>query len=202
MEQHIPVKLNKHTIKTEFEVFYQSLLKNISHIPENDISLIKTILQSTYDKYSNVFVPHEYRRIVENLSKNDNIVIMKQDKGRGIAIMDKHKYTKKCLEMLNTKQFSKISVDLTKKTEAEIQRVLQKIKSKLTIQEYHRLYSTGSCPGKFYGTAIIHKLKLNDKVGQLPIRTIVPNIVAATYNLARHLTILLSPLSKSPLNIL
>ena len=42
LEQHIPVKRNKHTIKTEFEVFYQSLLKNISHIPENDISLINT----------------------------------------------------------------------------------------------------------------------------------------------------------------
>ena len=131
MEQHIPVKLNKHTIKTEFEVFYQSLLKNISHIPENDNSLIKTILLSTYDKYSNVYLPYEYRRIVENLSKNDSIVIMKQDKGKGIVIMDKHKYTKKCLEMLNAKQFSKISVDLTKKTEAEIQRVLQKVKSKL-----------------------------------------------------------------------
>ena len=42
LEQHISVKRNKHTIKTEFEVFYQSLLKNISHIPENDISLINT----------------------------------------------------------------------------------------------------------------------------------------------------------------
>ena len=50
LEQHIPVKLNKHTIKTGFEVFYQSLLKNISHIPENDISLIKTKLRSTYEK--------------------------------------------------------------------------------------------------------------------------------------------------------
>ena len=48
-KQHIYVKLNQHTIKTEFENFYQSLLKNISHIPENDISLIKTKLQSTYE---------------------------------------------------------------------------------------------------------------------------------------------------------
>ena len=126
---------------------------------------------------------------------------MKQDKGRGVVIMDKHKYIEKCLEMLNTKQFSKISVDPTKKTEAKIQRVLRKIKSKLTIQEYHCLYPTGSCPGKFYGTAKIHKLKLNDKVDQLPIRTIVSNIETATYNLARHLTKLLSPLSKSKYTI-
>ena len=131
LEQNILVKLNKHTIKTEFEVFYQSLIQNISHIPENDISLIKAKLRSTYEKYSNVYVPYEYRRIVESLSKNDNTVIMKPDKGRGFVIMDKLKYTKKCLEILNTKQFSKTSVDLTKKTEAKIQRVLRKIKTNL-----------------------------------------------------------------------
>ena len=77
----------------------------------------------------------------------------------------------------------------------------KKSKANLTIQEYHRLYSTGSCPGKFYGTAKIHKLKLNDKVDQLPIRPIVSNIGTATYNLARHLTISLSPLSKSKYTI-
>ena len=40
-------------------------------------------------------MPYEYRRIVENLSKNDSIVILKQDKGRDVFIMDKHKYTGK-----------------------------------------------------------------------------------------------------------
>ena len=67
----------------------------MSHIPESDISLIKTKLRSTYEKYSNVYMPYEYRRIVENPSKNDSIVILKQDKGRRVFIMDKHKYTGK-----------------------------------------------------------------------------------------------------------
>ena len=52
-------------------------------------------------------------------------------------------------------------------------------------------------PGKFYGIAEIRKLKLNDKVDQLPIRPIVSNIGTATYNLAKNLSKLLSPLSKS-----
>ena len=142
-------------------------------------------------------MPYEYRRIVENVSNDDSIVIMKHNKGRDVIIMDKHKYTEKSLKILNTKQFSKISVDPTKKTEAKIQRVLQKIKSKLRIQEYHRLYPRGSCPGKFYGIAKIHKLKLNDKVDQLPIRPIISNIGTAIYNLVRHLKKLFSPLSRS-----
>ena len=103
LEQHIPVKLNKHAIKTEFEVFYQSLLKNISHIPENDISLINTKTAKYMWKIQQGYVPYEYRRIVENLSKNESIVITKHDKGRDVFIMDKHKYTEKCLEILNTR---------------------------------------------------------------------------------------------------
>ena len=54
---------------------------------------------------SKLYVPYEYRRTVENLSKNESIVIMNQDKGRGVVIMDKRKYTEKYLEILNTKQF-------------------------------------------------------------------------------------------------
>ena len=95
MEQDILIKLNKDTIKTEFEDFYQSLLKNMSHIPENDISLIKTKLRSTYEKYNNVYMPYEYRGIAENLSENDSIVIMKQDKERDAFIKIKINIPKK-----------------------------------------------------------------------------------------------------------
>ena len=77
-----------------------------------------------------------------------------------------------------------INVDPAKKTKAEIQRVLRKIKTKVAIQEYHRLYPTGSCPENVYGTTKINKLKLNGKVDKLPIRPILFNIGTATYNLA------------------
>ena len=53
-------------------------------------------------------------------------------------------YTEKCLELLNTKQSSKVSIAQLKKREAKIQGVSRKIRSKLTIQEYHRLYPTAS----------------------------------------------------------
>ena len=52
-----------------------------------------------------------------------------------------------------------------------------------------------------YGTAKVYKLKLNDKVDQLPIRSIISNIGTATYNLVRRLTKLLAPLSKSKYTI-
>ena len=46
-----------------------------------------------------------------------NIVIMKQDKGRGVVIMGRNKYFDKCLALLNSEQFVKLNQDPTATTE-------------------------------------------------------------------------------------
>ena len=53
----------------------------------------------------------------------------------------------------------------------------------------------GSRPGQLYGLAKIHKLKVNQGIDIF--RPIISNIVTATYDLAKYLAKLLSPLSKS-----
>ena len=72
--------------------------------------------------------------------------------------MDKSKYTEKGLTILSTKQFQKLKLNPTKSTEEKVQRMVRKIISKLTIQEYSRLYPSGSCPGTFYDTVKLHKV--------------------------------------------
>ena len=42
---------------------------------------------------------HTQRKIISDSSKRDDI-LLKQDKGRGGVVMDRSKYTAKCLEML------------------------------------------------------------------------------------------------------
>jgi len=191
------IKSNKIALKSEFERFYQGILRTINHIPDSDILKVKTKLLSTYNKYSSIKVPYRYRKTITNLSNNNNIVLLKQDKGRGIVIIDKEKYTEKCLSLLETQQFTKLDKDPTKTIEGKIQRAVRGIKSKLTEQEYRDLYPSGSRPGKFYGTAKIHKLKDNEGIEQLPLRPIISNINTASYRLAKYLSKLLSPLSKS-----
>ena len=122
---------------------------------------------------------------------------MKQDKGREVVIMDKKKYKEKCLALLNTNQFLKLNRDPTKQIETKIQRVLRKIKTNISLQEYSRLYPTGSSPGKFCGTAKIHKLWPKDSIEELPIRPTVSNVNTPTYQLAKYLAKLLSLLSQS-----
>ena len=166
-------------------------------MPETEISKIKPKLRNTCKKYCNIKVPYAHRKIIYNLSKRDDIVILKQDKGRRVVIMDKTKYTEKCLIMFSAKQFLNVETDPTKPLEIKIQRILRKIKSKVSEQEYKRLYPTGSRPRKFYGTAKIHKLSLNGKVDDLPLRPIVSNINTATYNLPKFLSKLMAPLCES-----
>ena len=115
MNQHIPNHLRSNAIKTEFELFYQGSLKNIEHLPKSTIkSNIKTKLRRTCENYSKIRVPYKYKQVVNDLAKSNNIDIMKQDKGRGVVIMDKTKYQEKCLELLNPNQFVKLIRDPTK----------------------------------------------------------------------------------------
>ena len=67
-----------------------------------------------------------------------------------------------------------------------------KIKNKVSKTQYLQLYPFGSSPGKFYGTAKIHKLPNGSNITELPLRPIVSNVGTASY-----FAKLLSPLSQS-----
>ena len=54
------------------------------------------------------------------------------------------------------------------------------MKSRFTLQEYNKVYPTGSNAGKLYGTAKIHKLPESGTVGQLPLHPLVSNIGTAS----------------------
>ena len=56
---------------------------------------------------------------------------------------------------------------------------------------------TGSQPGLFYGTDKVHKLQGNQGLNELTVRPIISNIGTATYETAKYLNNLLSPLGKS-----
>ena len=79
LDHHIPTK-SKDVANVEFEQFYQGLLRNLTHIPDNELTSLKAKLRSTCEKYSKINVPYKYKKVIDNLSKNKNIVILKQDK--------------------------------------------------------------------------------------------------------------------------
>ena len=119
-------------------------------------------MRSTYEKYSRINVPYKYRKTVNDLLRNKDIVTMKQEKERVVAVMNRGKYFDKCLAILNTEQFVQVQKDPTSSLEKKVQCTLRKIKQKLPTDVYAKLYPTRSSPRKFYGTAKVHKLAIND----------------------------------------
>lgn len=58
LNQHMPTKLTKYAIKTEFKIFYQGLLSGIPHILEQNIFAIKTKMLKSFKSYCNVCESH------------------------------------------------------------------------------------------------------------------------------------------------
>ena len=110
---------------------FKNLLNNISPITEDNLARINTKLRSICEKYYQVKPYFKYNQVTQNLSKNNEIVILKQGKGRRVMILDRSKYMEKCLSNLSTPQFDEIDHDLTVYIEGKVQKIMRKTKSKL-----------------------------------------------------------------------
>ena len=108
-------------------------------LAEDGKSTLKTKLRNTCEKYSNIKIPDKQEDIIKKLTKNEQILVMKQDKGRGVVIMDKNKYVEKCLSFLRTTQFKKLTADPTCSTERQVQNLLRKVKKHLPEKTYKKL---------------------------------------------------------------
>lgn len=81
LDRHILSKFSRNRIYAEFEQFSQSLLKDISQVPHEELSELKTKLRNTCDKYSQSHASYKYEKIIEQLSNNRHVCIIKKDKG-------------------------------------------------------------------------------------------------------------------------
>ena len=102
---------------------------------------------------------------------------------------------KRCLELLLTSQFIKLSHHASKSIEGKIKRLLRNFKFRLQHKQYNQLYLTGSCARKFYETATIHKFPLDGNISDLPLTLLMIKSVGTTScQLVKYLAQLLSPL--------
>ena len=69
----LPPPWMKVEMKVEFEMFYQNILKDISHLNNEVITRLKTKLQHTCDKYSGIKVPYKYCNVINNLCRISNL---------------------------------------------------------------------------------------------------------------------------------
>jgi len=80
-----------------FGLIHQSVLKNI--VDKGQAGKIKATLSQLAHTYTASHRPSQNDRkewkILKSLSRNKNIVILKPDKGNGVAVLDRETYDKK-----------------------------------------------------------------------------------------------------------
>ena len=139
LDQHIPTKINTNNIKTEFESFFYHILKHTKNLDQELQDELKTKIRRTCENYSKLKVPYKHQKRIDKLFRYTDIIILRQDKGRGVAILDRKDYIQKCESILNTSQFRKLDTNLTKSLERKIQQTLTKIKHNFEDNEHKKL---------------------------------------------------------------
>ena len=174
-----------------------SIYNNTTHLPERDRIELKSSFLDAFNKYSKLSVPQEDRKIIEKLYKNPDLTILRQDKGRGVVILNRVDYLTKTETFLAGQEFQKLDHDPTDSFQKRVQQALRNMKKKFSARIYKKLYPSSSRPGLYFGLAKVHKLNDNSKsVNELPLRPVISNIGTATYEVSKFLADLLQPLTK------
>ena len=204
LDHYVPGKDMGKRTQVEFERLYQDILNHtwhLSNLTEREKIELKAKFLNTFTKFSKIEIPQEQRKIIENLYKNPDLVILRQDKGRGVVILNRPTYVNKGEAFLNGPEFEKLDNDPTKSFQKQVQDTLLSMKNKFTKKLYKKLYPSSSRPGLYFGLAKVHKLKDSRNVDELPLRPVISNIGTATYELSKYLAELLKPLTKSQYSV-
>ena len=126
-------KIEKSEIFTTFEKIHRLFLHNLKS--EKTKSQIKAQLSYLANSYFYNYKPSprilRQHRVLRNLRKNKDIVIMKPGKGNGVVILDRKLYNNAIEEIISdTSKFGKLNEDPTLKLETSLQRFLHKLKQK------------------------------------------------------------------------
>ena len=143
------------------------------------------------DKVKDQNVSVEERKAINDLKKDDSIMILPANKGRVTVVLNKKEYHSKCQTPLaDAKTYKKLKTDPTNKYKKEFAIALRDLKDRNVIDQalHAKLYPTCDQPPRFYGLPKIHKVNC-------PLRPIVSSIGAISYQVASYVADTCHPLS-------
>ena len=103
IDHYIPVKADRKRVEVEFEYFYNMFAEVIEMQEHEKFGLKLNLLNAC--KHTDIKVPYQYQNVVKTLSENQSICLLKQDKGRGVIIMNRTDYVEKCEQLIKSRQF-------------------------------------------------------------------------------------------------
>ena len=132
--------MNKNKIQTEFESFYYNITQHTRHLRQSEQDQLKSKIGQTCENCYQIKIPYQYEEIIKKLSNKKNIIILREDKGRGVVVLYRTSYIEKYSNILTSDQFKVFENDPTKTFESKVQRVLRKIKHVVDEKLYNRLH--------------------------------------------------------------
>ena len=136
---------------------------------------------------------------LKHLSKDETLIICKPDKGNGVVLTDKKEYVQKMNQLLgDCTKFRPVCADDNITNLASFQRFLYRMSSKkvpdLDAETYQRIRPVAAVTPTLYGLPKIHK-------DGTPLRPILSSCGSYTYECAKWLTEILTPLRDHPSNL-
>ena len=139
-------------------------------------------------KFQKRNVPIEELKALQELKKDDTVMILPADKGRATVVIDKTDYQDKVQAILaDTKTYELLKKDPTVTYKNKLINILKEIKKEGNIPTplYRQLYPTANQAPRFYGLPKIHK-------PHMPLRPIVSGVGSVSEGCAKHLSKILN----------
>ena len=208
-----PGRLKAENYFLDFELLFRKI-KFGEKCEERHLEELKTALKNTAysslkfhnrkkQKLENI-TEEEYKALSE-LSSLENVIIQKADKGNMVVLLNKSSYFQKMESILgdtskfSAKNFTGAHEDLKfiLKKEIEINEFLSKLLDRniITSKEFSKMCPKGSSPGIFYGLCKVHKGVTSGDCP--PFRPILSAINTPSYQIAKYLVPLLSPITSN-----
>ena len=176
-----PKNILTETIICDIEDIIQNLSKVDKETVRKDCAII---LRTAKPPKSNL--TKEEHLALKNLRNNEDIIIVKADKGGATVIMDKSEYNLKTVHHLTTSgSYRKLERNPISKVIREVKKAINS--SNLDDKLKKRLTPSQEITPRIYGLPKIHK-------DGVPLRAIVNTIGSPTYELAKYVAKILGPL--------
>ncbi|KAG8237323.1 hypothetical protein J437_LFUL014488, partial [Ladona fulva] len=125
------------------------------------------------------------REALNKLRRNTSLVVLPADKGNATVLLTREEYKEKLLHILEDSAYRLINRDPTDSIMRKTSSLIRQ--SGLPEETIRKIRPEAGIPPRLYGLPKIHK-------DGVPLRPIVSAINSPTYNLAKYLASLLSPL--------
>ena len=96
-------------------------MQHTGHLKQNEQDQLKSKMRRTCKNYYRIKIPYRYEEIIKKLSNNKDIIILRQNKGRGVVVLNRTSYSEKCSNILTSDQFKVFENDPTKTFGSKVQ---------------------------------------------------------------------------------